>query len=121
MAGNSLFCAGSVVQSASLIPGFDLRGEGMSAWPTSAAAAKANALNQILTLDSGLTLIQSANKVRQDAITLNSLLTGAGAAAVSTVFPGTPWPAIAAGGQDHQSAAQQRHGAAGFLLFDRWF
>ena len=27
MAGNSLFCAGSVVQSASLIPGFDLSGD----------------------------------------------------------------------------------------------
>ena len=90
MAGNSLFCAGSVVQSASLIPGFDLSGDGMSAWPASAAAAKANALNQILTLDSGLTLIQAANKVRQDAISLNSLLTGAGAATLTTVFPGTP-------------------------------
>ncbi len=89
MAGNSLFCAGSVVQSASLIPGFDLTGDGMSAWPASAATAKQTALNQILTMDSGLTLIQAANKVRQDAISLNGLLTGAGAATVSTPFPGT--------------------------------
>ena len=89
MAGNALFCAGSVVQSASLIPGFDLTADGLTAWPDSAAAAKKNALNQILTMDSGLALIQAANKVRQDAVTLNSLLGGAGAATVSTAFPGT--------------------------------
>ena len=89
MAGNALFCAGSVVQSASLIPGFDLTADGLTAWPDSAALAKKNALNQILTMDSGLTLIQTANKVRQDAVTLNSLLGGAGAATVSTAFPGT--------------------------------
>jgi uncharacterized protein (DUF1501 family) len=40
-------------------------------------------------MDSGLALIQAANKVRQDAVTLNSLLGGAGAATVSTAFPGT--------------------------------
>lgn len=89
MAGSSLFCAGSVVQSASLIPGFDLTADGLSAWPDSAAQAKKTALNQILTMDSGLTLIQAANKVRQDAVTLNGLLTGAGSASVSTTFPGT--------------------------------
>ena len=89
MAGNALFCAGSVVQSASLIPGFNLGSDGMTAWPDSAAQARKTALNQILTMDSGLTLIQSANKVRQDAITLNGLLAGAGSASISTVFPGT--------------------------------
>ncbi len=89
MAGNALFCAGSVVQSASLIPGFDLSADGMNVWPDTAAAARKNALNSLLTMDSGMTLIQSANKVRQDAISLNSLLSGAGAATVSTPFPGT--------------------------------
>lgn len=89
MAGNALFCAGNVVQSASLIPGFDLSADGMNVWPDTAAAARKNALNSLLTMDSGMTLIQSANKVRQDAISLNSLLSGAGAATVSTPFPGT--------------------------------
>lgn len=90
MAGNVLFCAGNVVQSASLIPGFDLAADGMTAWPDSAAAAKRTALNQILTMDSGVTMIQSANKVRQDAISLNGLLAGSsGGAAFSTPFPGT--------------------------------
>src|SRR5579863_3470640 len=32
MAGNALFCAGNVVQSASLIPGYDLSLNGMSSW-----------------------------------------------------------------------------------------
>lgn len=89
MAGNALFCAGKVVQSASLIPGFNLGGDGMTAWPASAATAKTTALNELLTMDSGVSLIQSANKVRQDAITLNGLLSGAGSATVSTSFPGT--------------------------------
>ncbi|NRF67407.1 DUF1501 domain-containing protein [Aquincola sp. S2] len=90
MAGSALFCAGNVVQSASLIPGFDLSADGMSAWPDSAAAAKRNALNQLLTMDSGLALVQAANKVRQDAISLNQLLAGTtGGAAFATPFPGT--------------------------------
>jgi uncharacterized protein (DUF1501 family) len=89
MAGNALFCAGSTVPSASLIPGFDLTADGMTSWPESATAARKNALNQILTMDSGMTLIQSANKVRQDAISLNALLSSAGSATISTPFPGT--------------------------------
>jgi uncharacterized protein (DUF1501 family) len=90
MAGSALFCAGQSVQSASLIPGFDLGMNGMSAWPDSAAAAKRTALNQLLTLDSGLTLVQAANKVRQDAISLNSLLAGnVGGSGFSMPFPGT--------------------------------
>ncbi|WP_284614883.1 DUF1501 domain-containing protein [Aquabacterium humicola] len=91
MNGTALFCAGNVVQSASLIPDFDLGADGMSAWPDSAAAAKRNALNQILQMDSGMALVQSANKVRQDAIELNKLLAGtSGGAAFATPFPGTP-------------------------------
>ncbi len=94
MAGSALFCAGATVPSASLIPGFDLAADGMSAWPDSAAAARRNALAQILTLDSGLALVQAANKVRQDAQSLNALLAGSGAGGgagnLATLFPGTP-------------------------------
>jgi uncharacterized protein (DUF1501 family) len=74
MSGSALFCAGSIVQSASLIPGFDLTLDGMSAWPASAAAARATALQEILTFDTGMSLVQSANKVRQDALALNGML-----------------------------------------------
>jgi uncharacterized protein (DUF1501 family) len=90
MAGSALFCAGNVVQSASLIPGFDLTLNGMSGWPASAAAAKVQALQEILTFDTGLALVQSANKVRQDAITLNGMLKGLAAGTpLTTQFPQT--------------------------------
>ncbi len=90
MAGSAIFCAGSIVQSASLVPGFDLTGDGMGAWPASAAAARVKALNELLTMDSGLAVVQAANKVRQDAVSLNSLLAGnVGGAGFTAAFPGT--------------------------------
>jgi uncharacterized protein (DUF1501 family) len=90
MAGNVLFSTGQSVQSASLIPGFDLGMSGMSTWPESATAARRSGLNQLLTMDSGVSLIQAANKVRQDAISLSGLLAGnVGGNAFSTPFPGT--------------------------------
>jgi uncharacterized protein (DUF1501 family) len=90
MAGSALFCSGSVVQSASLIPGFDLTADGMTAWPASAATARTQALQEILTFDTGMSLVQSANKVRQDAIALNAMLRGLNAGTpLTTQFPQT--------------------------------
>ena len=88
-AGSSLFCAGNIVQSTSLIPGYNLAADGMAAWPASAAAAKSQALQEIVTFDSGLSLIQAANSVRADGIELNGMLTGLAGGGVTTVFPGT--------------------------------
>lgn len=88
-AGTSLFCTGNVVQSTSLIPGFNLSGDGMGAWPASAAAAKAKALQEIVSFHSGLSMVQAANDVRADGIELNGMLNGLGASGVATVFPGT--------------------------------
>jgi uncharacterized protein (DUF1501 family) len=89
MAGSALFCTGSVVQSASLIPGFDLTLNGMSTWPASATAARAQALQEILTFDTGMALVQTANRVRQDALTLNGLLRSHSGTPLSTPFPQT--------------------------------
>jgi len=90
MAGSALFCTGNAVQSASLIPGFDLSMNGMSAWPASATAARLQALQEILTFDTGMALIQSANKVRQDAQTLNGMLKSLSTGnPLATVFPQT--------------------------------
>jgi len=90
MNGAALFCTGNVIQSASLYPGFDLSLNGMSGWPASAAAAKAQALQDIIKLDSGVSVIQAANKVRQDALALNQMLRNAGkTASLVTKFPGT--------------------------------
>ena len=89
VAGSALFCSGNVVQSTSLIPGFDLSADGLTAWPASAAAAKVKALQEIVTFNSGLSLVQAANDVRADGLELNGMLTGLGSGAVATVFPGT--------------------------------
>ena len=67
-AGPALFCTGNVVQSASLLPGFDLDVSGMSLWPQAASDARRTGLQQVLEFDSGLALVQSANKVRKDAL-----------------------------------------------------
>jgi uncharacterized protein (DUF1501 family) len=85
--GPALFCTGNVVQSASLLPGFDLDPSGMSLWPASAGAARLNGLQQVLEFDSGLALVQAANQIRKDALELNSLMKG-GNATITTPFPG---------------------------------
>ena len=87
-AGPALFCTGNIVQSASLLPGFDLDPAGFSLWPASATAGRVNGLQQVLQFDSGLALVQAANKVRQDALDLNALMRG-GSATLTTAFPGT--------------------------------
>jgi uncharacterized protein (DUF1501 family) len=89
VAGAALFCSGNIVQSTSLIPGFDLTSDGMTAWPASAAAAKVQALQEILTFNSGLAMVQSANDVRADGLELNGMLRGLGTGNVTTPFPGT--------------------------------
>jgi uncharacterized protein (DUF1501 family) len=88
ISGPALFCAGKVVQSASLFPGFNLDAAGMSLWPEAAAAARKAGMQQILQFDSGLELIQAANHTRQDAIALNAMLSGS-SATIATTFPGT--------------------------------
>ncbi len=85
--GPALFCTGNIVQSASLLPGFDLDISGMSLWPASAAIARMVGLQQVLEFDSGLALVQAANTVRKDALDLNALLRG-GTATITTPFPG---------------------------------
>lgn len=88
--GPALFTTGNVVQSASLYPGFDLDLYGMNFWPATAATARKTALQELLTFDSGMALVQAANKVRQDASALNAMLKdNSGTPALTTVFPGT--------------------------------
>lgn len=88
IAGPSLFCIGNIVQPASLLPGFNLDVSGMNLWPQAAAAARKAGLQQVLEFDSGLALVQAANKVRKDALDLNAMLTG-NDATLTTQFPGT--------------------------------
>jgi uncharacterized protein (DUF1501 family) len=89
--GPALFSKGNIVQSASLIPGFGMQAYGFNGiWPASAGAARQTALQQILTFNSGLTMIQAADKVRQDAVSLAAMLASVGSAApLVTTFPQT--------------------------------
>lgn len=90
MSGPALFCTGGVVQSASLIPDFDLSLYGMDLWPAAASQARKAALQELLTFDSGMAVVQAANRVRQDALTLNAMLKDAGVSPpLTTPFPGT--------------------------------
>jgi uncharacterized protein (DUF1501 family) len=89
MSGGALFTHGAQVPNASLIPGFNLDVSGMNTWPASATTARSQALNEILALDGGVRLIQGANQVRRDALSLGALLRTSGAGTVNTVFPGT--------------------------------
>jgi uncharacterized protein (DUF1501 family) len=89
LAGPALFCKGETIQSTSLFPGFNCDMAGMDLFPQSAADARRTGLQQILQLDSGLKLVQTANQSRQDAMDLNALLSGL-PAQINTTFPATP-------------------------------
>lgn len=90
MSGPALFLTGNSVQAASLIPGSDLTISGMSYWPQSAADARKAALQEMLTFDNGLTVVQAANKVMTDAFSLSAQLKGMSAnGGLATQFVGT--------------------------------
>jgi uncharacterized protein (DUF1501 family) len=59
---------------------------GMNLWPASAAAARLKGIQDVITFDSGLKLVQAANYTRQDAMDLNALLVG-NTAQVASAFP----------------------------------
>ena len=90
VSGPALFSKGNIVQAASLIPGFNMQLSGFNLWPASAGQARQTAYQQILTFNSGLTMIQAADKVRQDALSLSAMLASLGGAApLATKFPST--------------------------------
>lgn len=99
--GAAIFCTGSVIQAASLYPGFTLGLNGIGNWQQSIAGANTKALNEILAVDLGVSLTQTANKVRKDAIDLNKMLAaGAGSSKITVKIPGTSL------GQQMQQIAQ---------------
>ncbi len=89
LSGPSLYCTGNSIRSTSLFPGFNCDMAGMSLWPQSAANARQTGVQQLLQFDSGLTLVQAANKSRKDAMDLNGLLTSGLASQLTTPFPTT--------------------------------
>jgi uncharacterized protein (DUF1501 family) len=90
VAGPALFSKGNIVQSASLIPGFNMQLDGFSTWQPQVGQARQAQYQNILTFNSGLTMIQAADKVRQDAVNLSAMLASLPAASPFTrAFPST--------------------------------
>lgn len=100
VAGPALFSKGNIVQSASLIPGFNMQLNGFSTWQPQVGQTRQAQYQTILTLNSGLTMIQAADKVRQDAVNLSALLSNLPAASPFT----RPFPQTSIGQQMQQVA-----------------
>jgi uncharacterized protein (DUF1501 family) len=91
MSGSALFCAGNQIQAASLQPNNYMDQYAMSFWPQSAADARALAQKEIAANPSGNQMVDAANKVMSDALSLNPMLKSASSATnFSTVFPQNP-------------------------------
>jgi uncharacterized protein (DUF1501 family) len=100
VSGPALFSKGNVVQSASLIPGFNMQLNGFTTWQPAVGQTRQTQYQSILTLNSGLTMIQAADKVRQDAVNLSALLSNLPPASPFT----RPFPQTDIGAQLQQVA-----------------
>ena len=100
VSGPALFSKGNIVQSASLIPGFNMQLNGFSTWQPNVGQTRAAQYQNILTFNSGLTMIQAADKVRQDAISLSQMLASLPPASPFSV----PFPSTTIGNQLQQVA-----------------
>jgi uncharacterized protein (DUF1501 family) len=89
VAGNTLLGTGQTTRQATITPGAPLGLQGYDA--SAASTARKNALQQILTLNTGVTLVQAADQILgngiNDSATLSKAL--AGAPALTTTFPNT--------------------------------
>ncbi len=90
VAGQSIFCTGNQTQPFAMIPGAP---PGLNDFGDTSTAGKARllALQNILTLDSGISLVQPASNVTQNTIAQSKYLAGAlnGVTALQTSFPNT--------------------------------
>jgi uncharacterized protein (DUF1501 family) len=89
VAGSAIFCTGQQTQPYAMIPGTT---PGLSGFDTSAsAAARLQALQQLLTFDTGVSLIQSTSSITSNSLADSKTLSGALASAtpLATVFPAT--------------------------------
>jgi uncharacterized protein (DUF1501 family) len=89
VAGSAIFCTGVQTQPYAIIPGSTPGLIGFDS--TAPSTARLAALQQLLTLDTGVSLIQSASSITTNALadskTLSAALAGEGA--LQTVFPTT--------------------------------
>jgi uncharacterized protein (DUF1501 family) len=89
VAGSAIFCTGQQTQPYAMIPGTT---PGLSGFDTSApSTARLQALQQLLTFDTGVSLIQSASSITSNSLSDSKVLSTALASAtpLATVFPTT--------------------------------
>ena len=89
VAGSAIFCNGTQSQPYAIIPGTT---PGLSGFGSSAAStARLQALQQLLTFDTGVSLIQAASSITSNSLTESKILSQALAAApaLATTFPST--------------------------------
>jgi uncharacterized protein (DUF1501 family) len=90
VASPALFLQGLDTAGNVIAPGTTLSLSGMSLWPQSAATARRQAVDAILSQDGGNPLRQAANQAFADGLQLAATLQGAGnLPPLSTPFPGT--------------------------------
>jgi uncharacterized protein (DUF1501 family) len=89
VAGNALLGTGAQTQPVALAPGQSLQMTGFNT--TAASQARLSAMNNLLTLDTGVSLVQAANDTMANGIADASMLTAALAKGtpLKTVFPNT--------------------------------
>lgn len=86
----ALLLQGNNVSGNLVTPGSNLDLAGMNLWPQSAASARRQALNQILSLNGGNPIRQSANQAMLDGLSLaDALKSTTQLSPLATVFPGT--------------------------------
>ena len=89
IAGNPVFCTGITSRPFSMYPG---QTPGLQGFDSSAASqARYAATQQLLTFDSGLSMVQAANAVTGQAVQFATVLTNAlkSISPLQTIFPGT--------------------------------
>jgi hypothetical protein len=90
VAGQTIFCTGNQTQPFAMIPGTP---PGLNDFgdPSAPGLARVAALQQILTLDSGISLVQPASNITRNTIAQSKYLAGAlnGATPLQTSFPNT--------------------------------
>lgn len=92
VAGSAIFCTGLQQQPFALAPTTNPSSIGLSGYtnPNAAAQARLIALQQMLTFDSGLSLIQSTSSITDRALRQSQVLSAAlQGVTLQTVFPGT--------------------------------
>lgn len=88
MSSPAIFLQGNTVSGNTITPGTPLSLSGMSFWPQSEAQVRRQAVDQLLQIDGGNKIRQTANKQMADGLQLANALQNAGGGSVGS-FPGT--------------------------------